>query len=75
MLRGIEHLHRDVFEQFFLGRKIAAFQVARVVDQNVRIAGFAADRGERRRDGVLRDEIQLDDHAVAALLPDGLRQR
>ena len=74
MLRGIEHLHRDVLKQFFLWRKLAAFHVTRVVDQDVWIPGFAADRGERRRDRFLRDEIQLGDHAFATLLPDGLRQ-
>ena len=71
-LRGIEHLHRDVFEQFFLGRKFTAFEVTRVVDQNVGIANFAADRGERGGDRLLRDEIQLDDHTFTALLRDGL---
>jgi hypothetical protein len=72
--RGIQDLDRDVFEQFLLGRKITTFEVPRIINQNVRIAGFAADRGERRRDRVLRDEIQLDDHAFAALLADGRRQ-
>src|ERR1700730_13548729 len=55
VLRGIKHLHRDVLEQFFVGRKIAAFEVTGGVDQNVGIAGLAAGRGERRRDRVLRD--------------------
>src|SRR6202040_3300939 len=57
-----------------LGRKITTFEVPRVINQNVRITGFATDRGERRRDRVLRDEIELDDHAFAALLADGRRQ-
>ena len=48
VLRRVEHLHRDVFEQFLVRRQIAAFQVAGVVDQHVRVAGLAADRGERR---------------------------
>ena len=74
MLRRIEHLHRDVFQQFLVRRKIASFQVARVVDQHLGIASFAADGGERRRDRILRDQIQLDDHAIAVLLADGVRE-
>ena len=74
MLGGIEHLDRDVFEQFLLRRQIATFEIARVVDQNMRIAGVAADRGEGCGDEVLPGEIELDDHAVAALIPDRRRQ-
>ncbi len=74
MLRGIEHLDRDVFEQFLLGRQIAAFEVTGVVDQDMRIAGVAANRREGRSDRVLPGEIELDDHAVAALVADRRRQ-
>jgi hypothetical protein len=50
--RCVRGLHRHVLEQLFVGRKIATFEVARVVDQLVRIAGSAADRGEWRLDRV-----------------------
>ena len=43
VLRGVEHLHRDVLEQFLLRRQVAAFEVAGVVDQDIRIAGFVAN--------------------------------
>src|SRR6266851_9500336 len=74
MLRRIEHLHRNVFEQFLVRRKITALEVTRVIDQGLRIASFATDRGERRGDRVLRNQVHLDDHALAALLADGLLQ-
>ena len=75
MLRGIEHLHWDVFEQFLTRRKIATFQITGIVDQHIWIAGLAAYPGERRGNRLLRGEIQLDDHALADLLADSRSQR
>ena len=75
VLCDVEHLDRDVFEQLHIRRQVAAFEIARIVDQHVRIAGFAADRDEGRCDRILRHEIELDDHALAALLADRRRER
>src|SRR3981189_3611009 len=69
MLGGIEQLAREVFETFLRRRQIATFEITRVVDQNMRIAGVAANRGEGCSDGVLAGEIELDHHASAPLIP------
>ena len=47
VLRGVEHLDRDVLQQLLLGRQVAPLQVAGVVDQHLRVAGLA--RGSWRR--------------------------
>ena len=62
-------------EQFLVGRKVAAFEIAGVVDQHLGIAGLASDRRKGAPDRILRDEIQFDNQAIAALLADRGRQR
>ena len=74
MQSGVEDLDGHVFEEFLVGRQVAAFQIAGIVDQHVGVAGLAADCGEGRGDRLLRDKIQFDDHALAALFADCLRQ-
>ena len=51
------------------------FQIACVVDDNFGLAGLFSDRGERRRDGLRRGQIQFHDHALAALIDDRFGQR
>ena len=70
MLRRVEHLHRYMFQEFFLRRKIPTLQVTRVVHQNFRVASLLSNLCERIGYGVARHQIQLDNHAVAALLLD-----
>ena len=68
MLRGFKHLVRHVLEEFHFGRQVASFQIAGVVHQHVRIAGLLPDPGEGVRYGISRNQVQLHDGAVAALL-------
>ena len=75
MLGGLEHLDGGVFQQFHLRRQVAPVDVARVVDQNVRVAGFLADLRKRVRDGFGNRQVEFHDGAVAALFVDGGLQR
>jgi hypothetical protein len=71
----VEHLQGDVFQQFFLGRQLTPLQITRVVDHHLWVAHLRANRGECLGDGSGRHQVQLDSHALAALLVDRLFQR
>ncbi len=71
MLGGVEHLHGNVLQKFLIGRQVAALEVARVVDHHLGLAGLPPDGRESLADGLLGDQVELDGHALAALLGDG----
>jgi hypothetical protein len=50
VLRRLEDLDRDVFQQLLVRRQVTPLQVAGVVDEDIGVTGVRADRGERARD-------------------------
>ena len=75
VLRCFKHLNRDVLQKFHFRRQVTPLQIARVVDQYFRVAGLVSDLSECIRNRFRRDQVKLNNHAVAALFPNRCLQR